>query len=377
MMKYLISDLYSDYECIGGECPETCCGGWTIIVDESSYEKYCNLEEPDKSWVMNKIQKEDDSYQMILDEETKMCQFLNQEGWCLLYRNISPDMLCNTCKNFPRKAHIYYDLYALTASIACPVVARNIINMRDKIQFRYMEDEESVDIVNPNWERYNEAINGFVNTVDILQDRRLSISSRLIIALEVAKEIQNCTDQNNYNGLRDRIADYCNPEKRLEIADELDKKPSYITNIDAFIRRIFELISRGKKKTYLLNKIYCPNITSSTEFYELKDKFNSEFRNDIEYENIAVQLVFEDYMRVINGEKIYNQFLKITIYILILMTEEMYKYMKGELNEECRVLLVSRLSRIMDHSNMFNVIKDDILNKNSKDIIYDLILSMR
>ena len=35
-MKYLVSDFYSDYECIGGECPETCCGGWNIVIDDKS-----------------------------------------------------------------------------------------------------------------------------------------------------------------------------------------------------------------------------------------------------------------------------------------------------------------------------------------------------
>lgn len=56
-MKYLISDLYSDYECIGGECPETCCGGWDIIIDDKSYEKYNDLQEPDRTWVLEKIEK--------------------------------------------------------------------------------------------------------------------------------------------------------------------------------------------------------------------------------------------------------------------------------------------------------------------------------
>ena len=54
-MKYLISDLYSDYECIGGECPETCCGGWDIVIDDKSYEKYNDLQEPDRTWALEKM----------------------------------------------------------------------------------------------------------------------------------------------------------------------------------------------------------------------------------------------------------------------------------------------------------------------------------
>lgn len=35
-MKYLYTDLFNEFECIGGECPETCCGTWTISIDNKS-----------------------------------------------------------------------------------------------------------------------------------------------------------------------------------------------------------------------------------------------------------------------------------------------------------------------------------------------------
>lgn len=78
-------------------------------------------------------------------------------------------------------------------------------------------------------------------------------------------------------------------------------------------------------------------------------------------------------MGVIEGTQIYDQFLKITIYVLILLTQEMYMYKSGELTEDNRVLLVSRLSRMMDHSDTFSIFRDDILSGNSEDRIYDLL----
>ena len=373
-MKYLISDLYSEYECIGGECPETCCGGWDIVVDDNSYKKYNILDEPEKSWILERISKHDGYYKMVLEADTGRCRFLDNEGWCLLYRNISPDMLCNTCKFFPRKLHVYYDLYVLTASIACPVVAKNIVNMKEKSQFRYMEDDQKISIINPNWERYNEAINGFVNTVDILQDRRLSIGTRLIIALEVASIIQTSVDCNNYNGLRAKLEAYFDSERRLNIAKKYEIKENMTPNIDVFINHLFDIIHAGAKKVALLNRIYRPHISNAGEFYEIKTQFAINERNDIEYENISVQLIFEEYMKVIDGANIYDQFLKIAIYILLLMTQEMYMFKEGELKEENRIVLISRLSRMMDHSNIFDIFKEDILSGNPKERIYDLLL---
>ena len=120
--------------------------------------------------------------------------------------------------------------------------------------------------------------------------------------------------------------------------------------------------------SYIMEKLF------KLRWWDYTDKkFNINGRNDIEFENIAVQLVFEKYMGVIEGSKIYDQFLKITIYVLILLTQEMYMYKSGELTEDNRVLLVSRLSRMMDHSDTFSIFRDDILSGNSEDRIYDLL----
>ena len=51
----------------------------------------------------------------------------------------------------------------------------------------------------------------------------------------------------------------------------------------------------------------------------------------------------------------------------------MYMYKSGELTEDNRELLVSRLSRMMDHSDTFSIFRDDILSGNSEDRIYDLL----
>ena len=37
-MKILQTEIYEEFECIGGNCPKTCCGGWTISIDEKTYQ---------------------------------------------------------------------------------------------------------------------------------------------------------------------------------------------------------------------------------------------------------------------------------------------------------------------------------------------------
>ena len=354
-MKYLISDLFDKYECIGGQCLSTCCGKWNIYVDDESYEKYKKLDSENREWILNHIENHDGKLRIKLREDNRMCPFLNEEGWCLMYRKISPDTMCDTCRDFPRTASIYYDLYALTVSLGCPEVAKSVINIKEPILFRFDEDDKEVKIDNPDWNKYNEAINGFILTVDILQDRRISIGKRLILSLMVAEHIQNHIDMNNYDGLRQELSVYSDKEKRVKLSEDMNNQIGKISNIDEVVTYLFSRVSMTKNASIF----YIPIIKDSAEYYTIKQVFDSEAKIDTEYENIAVQMVFEEYMKVVAGGSIYNGFIMIATYIIILMTQEMYMYRDGKLNDNERMLLIAHLSRLIEHSPFLELIRDE------------------
>ena len=39
-MQYIIPHYYKKFVCIGGDCPDTCCAGWQIMIDPASLKKY-------------------------------------------------------------------------------------------------------------------------------------------------------------------------------------------------------------------------------------------------------------------------------------------------------------------------------------------------
>ena len=39
-MKYLKPYFYDKFICTAGDCPDTCCAGWQIMIDEESLERY-------------------------------------------------------------------------------------------------------------------------------------------------------------------------------------------------------------------------------------------------------------------------------------------------------------------------------------------------
>ena len=41
-MRYLKPHYYDKFVCTAGDCPDSCCAGWQIMIDETSLERYGN-----------------------------------------------------------------------------------------------------------------------------------------------------------------------------------------------------------------------------------------------------------------------------------------------------------------------------------------------
>ena len=39
-MIYTVPHYYKEFRCIAGDCGDTCCAGWQIMIDDKSLEKY-------------------------------------------------------------------------------------------------------------------------------------------------------------------------------------------------------------------------------------------------------------------------------------------------------------------------------------------------
>ena len=37
-------DYYNEFKCIAENCPDTCCAGWQIVIDEDSLQSYANVQ---------------------------------------------------------------------------------------------------------------------------------------------------------------------------------------------------------------------------------------------------------------------------------------------------------------------------------------------
>lgn len=382
-MKYLFTDFYTEFSCVGGACPDTCCAGWDIFVDENTYKLYDSLPEPDKSSICGRIEEVNKSgsarYQFKMKEDGR-CPFLNENNLCDIYIQVSPDALCRTCKTFPRKIVNYYDVIWATVSAACPEVARLLINKREPIGFGYNEDSVVADTASGNWLLYNELINGLVLSTDILQDRKLTFWQRVHMVMNLTGVIQSHIEEERLQFLREQIDCVKTEEFRNRYIEVHGLQEVQVGNAWEMIYSLLQEIdnmsvSLGEKRAPL--QTYKTLEVSEETYGQCREKFLLS-ENEVELENLAVSFVFEYYMDALKGKSLMANMVKMTLLLLEIRTAEIVEYNKrGDLPEAEKVLIISKICRCMENTELLDIVARRMTDNNSSEQLLELAYLLR
>lgn len=123
--------FYKEFSCIAGACPDTCCAGWQIMIDEKSLKKYQKFKGAFRNRLHNDIDWEEHSFHQY----DHRCAFLNDENLCDIYSEAGQNMLCDTCRKYPRHIEEFEGLREYSLSLSCPEAARIFLSHKEKITF--------------------------------------------------------------------------------------------------------------------------------------------------------------------------------------------------------------------------------------------------
>ncbi len=126
-MKTVYPAYYKRFVCAAGECPDTCCAGWDVVVDDVSAEKYARVE-GDFGEKLRKMMTVDEDGDTIFISQSGRCPFLNEKNLCEIYINCGEDFLCRTCDMFPRFVREFGSLREIGLGLGCPEAAKLIVN---------------------------------------------------------------------------------------------------------------------------------------------------------------------------------------------------------------------------------------------------------
>ncbi len=180
-----------DFRCLGAQCEDHCCYGWDVIVDRRSYERYRGLPPRglglriQQALEHNRKDPSEARYAKFR-RKTETCPFLTPQRLCRIHAELGEDFLPDTCVLFPRHLRARASWVELSASMACPEIARSVLANPEAVEMidlrldppdrmsRGVESALPSDV-----EASGFLLRGFA--VALLKDRRHAVWQRLLL----------------------------------------------------------------------------------------------------------------------------------------------------------------------------------------------------
>ena len=125
-MKLTQPSFYDDFQCLAGNCPDSCCQEWDVQVDEASARRYLSLPGELGDSLRQKL-KQDEDGEYYLEITDRRCPMWRTDGLCEIQAQLGEGALCKVCHEFPRLRHDYGDFVELGLELSCPEAARLIL----------------------------------------------------------------------------------------------------------------------------------------------------------------------------------------------------------------------------------------------------------
>lgn len=192
-MQYTVPHYYRKFVCTAAKCPDTCCAGWEIVIDEKSLKKYRRQRGPFGSRLRNSI----DWRQGTFRQYGHRCEFLNEDDLCDIYSELGPKMLCTTCRKYPRHIEEFEGLREISLSLSCPEAAKLILGSREPVRFltgeKQTREERYRDF---DFLLFTKLTDARELLLEILQDRQKPLNLRLGMGLALCHDLQQRLDKN-------------------------------------------------------------------------------------------------------------------------------------------------------------------------------------
>ena len=184
-MKLVYPQYYKDFKCIAGDCEDTCCAGWEIVVDPDSAGYYKTVS-GEIGGRLRQEMKTDSDGDIIFSLNNGRCPFLNSSNLCDIYSALGENALCHTCTMFPRFVEDYGGTCETGLGLACPEAARIIVDFAGdrELLFEFTDEMPLPNDIDP--ETYFELVSLRKEIFAVIDDDSLSFENRLLKILSLA-----------------------------------------------------------------------------------------------------------------------------------------------------------------------------------------------
>ncbi len=212
-----------EFKCIGGSCEDSCCIGWDVDIDKSTFKQYYKVQDKDMKKMFQKNVSNNNNYSYaevdygkVKLKDGKRCPFLDEDNYCIIYSKLGEEYLSNVCTSFPRITNKIDGYYEMSLDVACPEAARILLLKKDGIEFTESEEILGKHILSSDIDtkakefnnspiKYLKQIRDF--SIKTIKNREFDLSKRIFILGDFLEKLEEELNK-NYTGVSKFINEY-------------------------------------------------------------------------------------------------------------------------------------------------------------------------
>ncbi len=317
-MIYIKPSFYDRFKCIASRCKDNCCIGWEVDVDDSAYEKYCNVTGDFGKKLKDKIVVSAEGDRCFCLGDNDRCPFLNKDNLCDIIINCGEDYLCDICREHPRFYEWFPGVTECGLGLSCEEVCRIILS-----------DDNPVELV-----EYNDGEEIVLDSEDDVAE------SDTYIFLSSLREFFYDTLKTDLS-LDDKLAGILSRTERF--TKEAIKLRDYRKSIELYMKT--EPIDENW--TRYINKLN----NNLEEILAVEDEFNKNVGGDMLYSKILAYIIFRHFSKAVFDGSITERvcFSVESIRFIRLCDMKTYRE-KGSLTKEDRIENLKNWSKQVEYS---------------------------
>lgn len=140
-MQYFGIQFLNQFKCAQGDCPQTCCKGWQILIDANTMEQIEKEPENMRRELKRHIAGVRKG-QPRIRKSFGRCPYHTKEQLCGLQLKKRTDLMPRVCREYPRRTISFGSFAEITMELACPVVAQLFLEEKEMLSMQPISGQE-------------------------------------------------------------------------------------------------------------------------------------------------------------------------------------------------------------------------------------------
>ena len=390
------------FKCIGLDCEETCCSGWSVIIDEDHYKKLKRAMDQTQAQRREfgathkrvDIKKRSRLYYATLCmRKDGYCGLLDADGLCSVQLRFGEQLLSDTCALYPRTFSATGSRIEMAGTLSCPEITRRVLFAADALELVDMDPRSLPEGRNPPVQKIDpkNLYAGYVDDIrttmyELLSLPEYPLSARLFFAAYFAsrtvgfffKGCESVDEQRLGNEIRrvkasDVLAELY--EQYLKLAPSETLVAAVIVRILAqkasgacyssfrtLVGDVFNIYARPSVEGPENLTFHLPTDKLISDYYQRKEEMTARFGQRIEryFENYAKNYWMKEWYGDSINLLVHTENLLVRIAVLRFMLFSLVQIPPGTDADEAVALLdksavqiFTRFSRNIEHDRKF------------------------